>query len=112
MYSLPDIEVLRPQPGVVIVECKGEHDMATRDELADMFAALVAENSVVVVDVSEAQFIDCSFLQNIRKAQRLSRERGGTVRLRIGTAPIVRRLLEATNFPAEIDYSSSTEAGK
>jgi anti-anti-sigma factor len=107
MYSLPGIEVLRPQPGVVIVECKSEHDLATRDEVADMFAALVAGNSVVVVDVTEAKFIDCSFLHNLSKAQRLARKRGGTVRLQTGTAPIVSRLLETTNFLAEIDHSSS-----
>ena len=108
MYdTLLNIEVLRPRPGVGIVECKGEHDLATKAEVAGLFAALVAECEVVVVDVSEAKFIDCSFLHNLAEAQRLSRERGGTVRLQVDTAPIVARILEASNFLAGIDHASS-----
>jgi anti-anti-sigma regulatory factor len=60
-----------------------------------------------VVDVSEARFIDCSFLRNLTEAQRLSRERRGTVRLHVGTAQIVARILEASNFLAGIDHAFS-----
>jgi hypothetical protein len=52
-------------------------------------------------------------LHNLAEAQRLSRERGGTVRLQVGTATIVDRVLEVSNFLAGIDHAASrTEEAK
>ncbi len=107
MYSLDSVEMLRPRPGAVVVECKGEHDLTTRDELAAVLAALGAENDLVVVDVTEAEFIDCSFLHNLVELDRLMRARGATMRLQTGTAPIVRRALEATRVLAGIEVVTS-----
>jgi anti-anti-sigma regulatory factor len=72
MSAIPDIGVLRPRPGVVVVECKGEHDLSTSDALEQLFTALVSENDLVVVDVSQAEFVDSSFVHNLVKADRLS----------------------------------------
>ena len=81
MPCLADLEVLRPRPGVAVVECKGEHDLTSRDEIGRLFSALVAGNKLVVVDVSEATFIDSSFIHNLLKANRLAVEQGARFRL-------------------------------
>jgi anti-anti-sigma factor len=102
-----DIEVLYPSPGTAVVECTGEHDMTTREDLDRLFGLLVAENDLVVIDVSEARFIDSSFVNNVLKADRLARQRDKTLRLQIGTAPIVRRVLEISGIVEKLDCVDS-----
>ena len=98
-----DIEVLYPSPGAAVVECTGEHDMTTRDDLDRLFGLLVAENELVVIDVSEARFIDSSFVNNVLKADRLARQKAKALRLQIGTTPIVRRVLEISGVVEKLD---------
>lgn len=109
MSSLVDVEVLRPRPGAVVVECNGEHDLTTRDALASLLATLATENELVVIDVTRATFIDCSFLHTLVAVDRLARERGGLVRVQAGTEPIVRRVLEVSDILAGIEHVSSRE---
>ena len=49
----PELRVLRPRTGVAVVEVLGEHDIKTKDATDEMFTALVAENELVVIDLSE-----------------------------------------------------------
>ena len=102
-----DIEVLYPSPGEAVVECTGEHDMTTREEVDRLFGLLVAENELVVIDVSEARFIDSSFVNNVLKADRLARQKEKVLRLQIGTTPIVRRVLEISGIVEKLDCVES-----
>ena len=101
--------MLQPRQGTVVVEVLGEHDVASRAETAATFARLVAENELVVVDVTQTAFIDSSFLKNLATAQRVAHERGSSVLLQVGTEPIVKRLLEVSNFLTHFDHVSSRE---
>jgi anti-anti-sigma factor len=98
-----DIEVIYPSPGVAVVVCSGEHDMTTREEVDRLLGLLVAENELVVIDVSEARFIDSSFVNNVLKADRLARQQAKVLRLQIGTTPIVRRVLEISGIVDKLD---------
>jgi anti-anti-sigma factor len=104
-----DIEVLYPRPGAAVVECTGEHDLTTREETDRLFGLLVSENELVVIDLSEARFIDSSFVNNILKADRLARQQAKLVRLQIGTAPIVRRVLEISGVVDKLDCVDSRD---
>jgi anti-anti-sigma factor len=104
-----DIEVLYPSPGAAVVECTGEHDMTTREETDRLFGLLVAENNLVVIDVSKARFIDSSFVNNLLKADRLANGQGKLLRLQIGMAPIVRRVLEISGVVEKLDCVDSRE---
>jgi anti-anti-sigma factor len=86
-----------------VVECKGEHDLTSRDEIGRLLSSLVARNELVVVDVSEATFIDSSFIHNVLKGNRLAVERGARFRLQHGTEPIVRRALEVSGILAQLE---------
>lgn len=105
----PELRISRPRPGTALVEVLGEHDLATRDETAAVLARLVAEHELVVIDLTETAFIDSTFLLNLRQAQLAADERGCTVLLQVGTEPIVKRLLEITNFLAHFDHVESRE---
>ena len=104
-----DIEVIYPSPGVAVVVCSGEHDMTTREEVDRLFGLLVAENELVVIDVSEARFIDSSFVNNVLKADRLARQQAKVLRLQIGTTPIVRRVLEISGIVDKLDCVDSRD---
>ena len=109
MYVPSELKVLQTTPGTVVVEVLGEHDVSTRDETAALFARLVAETELVVIDLSEARFIDSSFLNNLVKAKRAAREHEHTLLLQIGTYPEVRRMLEITKFLDHFDHVSSRD---
>lgn len=108
-HELPDLEVLRPRAGAVVVVCTGEHDIATSRDLEQLLADLVAENDLVVVDVTRAAFIDSSFLHNIVKAERASRARGARLRLQVGTDLIVARALEVSGILGRIEHAHTRE---
>jgi anti-anti-sigma regulatory factor len=63
-----------------------------------------------VVDVGDADFIDSSFLRNLLVADRHAREQGKVFRLQMGTAPIVRRALEASGILQRLDVVHSRAA--
>jgi anti-anti-sigma factor len=110
MACLTDLEVLHPRPGVAVVECTGEHDLTSKDEFERLLSGLVVGNGLVVVDVSEAKFIDSSFIHNLVKADGLARQRGSRFRLQHGTELIVRRALEVSGILTYIESVSTRGA--
>ena len=106
---IPDLDVLRPRVGAAIVELHGEHDVATRTEVRELFTSLVEANDLVVIDVTNARFIDSSFLHNLADADRLARSRGSRLCLQLGTASIVRRALEVSGLLERLDCAPDRE---
>ena len=74
--SLEDVLVSRPRRRVAVVECRGEHDLSTRAEFAALLKQLLADSDLVVVDVSEAEFIDSSFINNLYIANGFAQTQG------------------------------------
>ena len=56
-----------------------------------------------MVDVSEATFIDSSFLRALVIANKHAVELGSHLRLRVGTATIVRQVLEISGLSEYLD---------
>ena len=110
MACLSDLHVSHPRPGAAVVECLGEHDVTSKDELGRLFTGLVMENDLVVIDVSEAAFIDSSFLHNLVVADRLARQRGSRLRLQHSTTVTVMRALEVSGILTLLDNVSTREA--
>jgi anti-anti-sigma factor len=107
---MEDIEVTHPRAGIAVIELHGEHDCSTKDEVADLLAGEVSHNDVVVVDVSEALFIDASFLHNLALADRDASRRGSRFVLQMGTAPIVRTALRISGLLEQLDVADSRSA--
>ena len=66
-----------------MVELSGEHDLETKDALHELLTSLIEENELVVVDISEAEFIDSSVLHNLVVADQLALERGSSFRIQL-----------------------------
>jgi len=104
-----ELTVLYPRPGTAVVEVLGEHDLATAEETAELFAGVVGENTLVIVDLSETRFIDSSFLKNLKNAQQSANQLGHTVLLQVNTEPIVKRMLEISGFLTHFDHVSTRD---
>jgi anti-anti-sigma factor len=107
--ALGRFRLVRPLTRVVVVELLGEHDLATSPRLCDLFASLVVANHLVVVDLSETEFIDCSGLDAVVRAHGLAEEHDVEFRLQLGRAPIVRRMLEISGILERIPSFSTRE---
>lgn len=99
--------VVSPGTGVVILELRGEHDLAGRDQLAELLAGMLVTNSLVVVDLSAAEFIDSSVLVNLVKADRKARGQGKLFRLQVGSASIVRKALEISHVLDDLEWAET-----
>ena len=108
MTSL-DVNVLHVRPGVAVLECRGEHDLATTHGLGRQLHDFVAKNELVVVDVSEAEFIDSTFMQQLLLADRTSRSEGKRLVLQVGTARVVERAIEVSGILDVIEHASTRE---
>ncbi len=109
MVTLPDVNEVRPREKVVVLEFCGEHDLTTKAELGQLLARLIGENDHVVVDVTEARFIDSSFINNLLVADKLASQGDTTFRLQMGTAPIVRRALEISGILDRLSVAYNRE---
>ena len=70
---------------------------------------LIATSDLVVVDVSEAQFIDSSVIATLFESARTAKQWGTTFRLQMGTATIVKRALEVSGILDVVDVARSRE---
>ena len=100
---IPDVLVLPAGDGRVVVELNAEHDLATKDALGDLFTTLVEQNDLIVIDLTDAEFIDSSVIYNLARADRLARARGSNVRIQLGAEGIARRALEITGMIEQLN---------
>lgn len=99
-----DVEVMRPGSDIAVIALHGEHDAVTKQQLEDLLAAEIQRNALVVVDVTDAAFVDSSVLHNLVTAHRLARARGSRMILQMGTARIVRSAIEISGILDSLDW--------
>lgn len=101
------IEVAWSDTDVAIVTLVGEHDLATTDALAESLGSLLRAGHQLVVDLSEAEFIDSSVLNALIEADGFARERGSSLVLQLGTTSVVRRAIETSGILRHLRSASS-----
>lgn len=106
---MQDVDVSRPSDDTAVICLRGEHDVVTKQQLAHLLADEIATNNLVVVDVTDAEFVDSSFLHNLVKADRLARSCGSRFVLQMGTARIVRSAIEITGILDALEWAGSRE---
>ncbi|MFJ9630630.1 STAS domain-containing protein [Streptomyces sp. NPDC101175] len=88
----------RPYGPFTVVEVSGEIDMATADLVVEhLDAATAVAEPDVLVDLRSVEFLDCSGLRVLCRAERRARERGGRLRI-VSDGPRVDRLLRASGL--------------
>jgi anti-anti-sigma factor len=69
--SLPgSVAVDRIGPSSWVVELRGEHDLSTVESLHTELEAIFAQGTTVVIDLSDATFVDSAVLNELITAQR------------------------------------------
>ncbi|MEV0739376.1 STAS domain-containing protein [Streptomyces sp. NPDC050549] len=88
----------RPYGPFTVVEVSGEIDMATADLVVEhLDAATAVVEPDVLVDLRPVEFLDCSGLRVLCRAEGRARERGGRLRI-VSDGPRIDRLLRASGL--------------
>jgi anti-anti-sigma factor len=95
-------------PGCTVIRACGEVDIAACPELDQRVGQSLHPGSTVVVDLSEATFIDSSCLSQLVRCQRRAEEADTTFRLVLGTEA-VRRVFELTALDTAFQIYPSLE---
>jgi anti-anti-sigma factor len=101
--------LLRIADGVVVLDLTGEHDLATSDEIRTVLVALAETSDLVVVDLTEATFVDSSLLENLVQAERTASSNGARLRVQLGATPIVRTAFEVSGLLDHFEVCETRE---
>jgi len=104
------VEVTYPKPGACVVTVYGDQDRGSAEQFERQLVDLIELNELVVVDVSQAEFVDSSFLRNMLVANRRANEQERRFRLQMGTVPVVRRAFEVSGVLDRLEFVGSREA--
>lgn len=107
--ALEAVRVASPRVGVAVVSVADELDLTTCTEFSALLQALVRQNELVVVDFSEARFVDASTLNVLVAAHKLALTRGTRMRLQLGDGCVVKRTFEICGLLEELSWASSRE---
>ena len=92
------ISVVPETDGIVAVCLKGEFDIATERVLGDQVDRALERGDNLILDLSEATFIDSSVIGVLMRAVKVAGGRKQTMVLQLGTASIVERVFEITRI--------------
>jgi anti-sigma B factor antagonist len=98
--SATELNIRRMRGDLVAVELKGEHEVYTAQKLEQRLDALLEEGFGIVIDLSQASFIDSQTAGLLLAAHRRAEEKGSEFRLVLGdeTGWAVRQLLDITGL--------------
>jgi anti-anti-sigma factor len=98
-----EVDVVREEPGKAVARFIGEHDLTTRVSTIDLLQQLIAENDHVTVDLSDATFIDSSFLHALVVANRSAVDRGIRFRVQLNTSPGIENVFKISGLIDSLD---------
>jgi anti-sigma B factor antagonist len=99
------LDVEQVEAGVEVVVVRGEHDLATAGDLRDCIQTAVSRASGVVIDLTQATFIDSAVLQALLSGRDRAHAAGiaYVIALDDGTGHAVTRLLELTGLDRQLE---------
>jgi anti-sigma B factor antagonist len=97
--------------GHVIVELRGEFDVADAAAVVAAFAAIVVRQPVIIVDLAALDFIDSSGVAALARGRNLARQAGGDLLLaspqhRVVQALTLTRLIDIFPVHASVDEAA------
>ena len=92
------VRVMPERDEIVAVCVEGEFDVANASALRDQVDDSLASGNDLILDLSQATFIDSSVIHVLFEAARAVKSKDQTVILQLGTAPIVERALEIVDI--------------
>jgi anti-anti-sigma factor len=90
----PEVRVARVGDDIAVVSLLGEHDFARAAEIKNTLRCLLEDSAVIVVDLSETEFIDSSVIFALVDGKLLASEYGSRIGFQIQAGTPVHRALE------------------
>jgi anti-anti-sigma factor len=100
MKLRPEIRVDSTDGCVTVLELLGEHDMASIDELRIALEEAMRQSRVIVVDLSQAEFIDSGVIHALFETSAVLEARGNQLVLQIEGNNSMLHALEITKLTA------------
>jgi stage II sporulation protein AA (anti-sigma F factor antagonist) len=95
--------------GLAVVVVVGELDLATAPRLSQVLAEMAEPGRVILVDLSDTEFMDCSGLAPLVAACKHQRELGGDLFLEAPSGA-VSRVIECTHLDEVMTVASGPKA--
>jgi anti-sigma B factor antagonist len=102
---------IRDYDGQVVVELRGELDIADAASVATVLTGVVARRPKVIVDLAGLEFIDSSGLAALARARKRARDAGGEVVLagpqrQVARVLALTRLIDVFSVHASVDEAA------
>lgn len=106
------LDLEQARAGVEVVVVRGEHDLASAEELRGRIEAASTRATGLVVDLTQATFIDSAVLQVLLSGRDRAAAAGiaYVIALGEGTGHAVTRLLELTGLDRRLPLTQGREA--
>lgn len=102
-----ELHVLAETDEIAALCLEGEFDLADAAQITEQGKRLVADERQVIVDLSEATFIDSSIIHALFHVAAEARKTGRVVVLQLGTAAIVERVIQISNIERVLPRAST-----
>jgi anti-anti-sigma factor len=96
--------------GVAVLELHRDHDLGTMDELTSAFEALGSQEGDVVLDFSNATFVDSAVIHAIYGFGARQTQAGRRLVLQVGPESTVRRVLEFAGLLDQLHWAEDRES--
>jgi anti-anti-sigma regulatory factor len=106
---MENVEVGYCGPDIAIVKLYEEHDLGDCEELRKLLEQQLGAHDLLIVDLSEAAFIDSSLLNNLVSVKRIADLLGLSVTLQLGSDTNARRVLEISRLDGFFASADSRE---
>lgn len=93
-----ELDVLAETDEITALRLTGEFDLRNAPQVVDNGERLLADDKQLILDLSEATFIDVAVIHALLRLEAEARKNGRVVVLQLGTAPIVERLIEISQI--------------
>jgi anti-sigma B factor antagonist len=98
-----------PSPGTHVIQVGGEVDMGAAPELREAVGSAIEDGvSLLVIDLSDASFIDSTAIGIIVSARSQMKERGGALEL-VCTEPNLMRIFQVVGIDRELSIHSTCD---
>jgi anti-sigma B factor antagonist len=94
---------------IAVLELRGEHDLTSKEELETTLRQALLGGELLIVDLTEAEFIDSSVLNNLMGVERLAQERGRRVALQVDPSSSIARVLEIAGLTEHFPCAASRQ---
>jgi anti-anti-sigma factor len=94
---------------IAIVKLYGEHDLGDAKELRKLLEQQLGAHDLLIADLSEVDFIDCSVLNTLVSVKTIADRNGLGLTLQLGVDTNARRVLEISRLDGFFACASSRE---